>query len=480
MRRLICAFVVRIWQQVFSWHGSYMDVICLACHQLTCQQVHVIESEVLDYVVSNLAYWLEKGGYPSICFLKIFFISFQDQNRQTSSTNQEVVYRTSANQNEDYNDIATETRNPSEGLKRPYTSLIDKEIARERSLSRSSRGSLGSRSRSRSLSPNDGRPRFSYPQKLGGIGPLHEPVASSTHKSLEIRAQMSNNLDPDSPRSSIRGSSVRAQSPFEVERQAKGHVAFNERTETSEGAKQHSPNLKKGEIFKDPEYVNYYKQLTSSGRKKELLKQRQVLLDEQERLRLILKEQEDQLKRKQLEYEKRQQLQKERMEFYEKGDKFPPLKLNFDADSEKGYGEEREEEGPGIVLRRIEREADEKVRRSIENGEEMVTGRDTPQERVQIGMMFSVVSSVDKVSHFMRKASCVFCDLLNVQKCSLVRTIFTWASSNNIFYNCFFYLSRDMTKPTMWLCAQRRLRSAWASAQSDQSLRCPHEESLGL
>ena len=30
-----------------------------------------------------------------------------------------------------------------------------------------------------------------------------------------------------------------------------------------------------------------------------------------------------------------------------------------------------------------------------------------------------------------------------------------------------------------WVCAQRRLRSAWASAQSDQSLRCPHEESLG-
>ena len=30
-------------------------------------------------------------------------------------------------------------------------------------------------------------------------------------------------------------------------------------------------------------------------------------------------------------------------------------------------------------------------------------------------------------------------------------------------------LSRDMTKPTKWLCAQRRLRSAWASAQSDQS-----------
>ena len=51
------------------------------------------------------------------------------------------------------------------------------------------------------------------------------------------------------------------------------------------------------------------------------------------------------------------------------------------------------------------------------------------------------------------------------------------------FYSCVAYellikMSRDMTKPTKWLCAQRRLRSAWASAQSDQSLRCPHEESL--
>ena len=39
-------------------------------------------------------------------------------------------------------------------------------------------------------------------------------------------------------------------------------------------------------------------------------------------------------------------------------------------------------------------------------------------------------------------------------------------------------LSRDMTKPTKWLCAQRRFRSAWASAQSDQSLRCALSGSL--
>ena len=40
------------------------------------------------------------------------------------------------------------------------------------------------------------------------------------------------------------------------------------------------------------------------------------------------------------------------------------------------------------------------------------------------------------------------------------------------------YLSRGMTTQTKWLRAQRRLRSAWASAQSDQRLCCPHEEIL--
>ena len=35
-----------------------------------------------------------------------------------------------------------------------------------------------------------------------------------------------------------------------------------------------------------------------------------------------------------------------------------------------------------------------------------------------------------------------------------------------------FNLSHDMTKPTKWVCAQRRLTSAWASAQSDQFSLC--------
>ena len=36
-----------------------------------------------------------------------------------------------------------------------------------------------------------------------------------------------------------------------------------------------------------------------------------------------------------------------------------------------------------------------------------------------------------------------------------------------------------MTKPMKWVCAQWRLSSAWALAQSDQSLCCLHEETLG-
>ena len=43
----------------------------------------------------------------------------------------------------------------------------------------------------------------------------------------------------------------------------------------------------------------------------------------------------------------------------------------------------------------------------------------------------------------------------------------TFYSSSLLFHR--FSLSHNMTKPTIWVCAQQRLRSAWASAQSDQS-----------
>ena len=41
-------------------------------------------------------------------------------------------------------------------------------------------------------------------------------------------------------------------------------------------------------------------------------------------------------------------------------------------------------------------------------------------------------------------------------------------------------VSCDMTKPTKWVCAQWRLRSDWASAQSDLSLHCAHTHFVGF
>ena len=60
-----------------------------------------------------------------------------------------------------------------------------------------------------------------------------------------------------------------------------------------------------------------------------------------------------------------------------------------------------------------------------------------------------------------------------------VRQLLSENGSDNIFITDLNNKSRDMTKPTKWLCAHRRLKSACASAQSDRSLRCPHEERLG-
>ena len=59
-----------------------------------------------------------------------------------------------------------------------------------------------------------------------------------------------------------------------------------------------------------------------------------------------------------------------------------------------------------------------------------------------------------------------------------------WIRVPSCCYRCLIItlaaeMSRDMTKPIKWVCAQRRLRWAWASAQSDQSLRCPHDEKCG-
>ena len=68
---------------------------------------------------------------------------------------------------------------------------------------------------------------------------------------------------------------------------------------------------------------------------------------------------------------------------------------------------------------------------------------------------------------------CKLSGVLKVWKFTVWMKRMAKAEAKPIYIN---EMSYDMTKPTMWLCAPRRLRSAWASTQSDQSLRCLHKK----
>ena len=88
---------------------------------------------------------------------------------------------------------------------------------------------------------------------------------------------------------------------------------------------------------------------------------------------------------------------------------------------------------------------------------------------------------------------CVFCGYKHTMYVNLIHENNLWFSNIKVSWYCFWkllesgpsftiILSRDMTKPTKWLCAQRRLRSAWASAdaQADLSLRWAHTQFVGF
>ena len=79
-----------------------------------------------------------------------------------------------------------------------------------------------------------------------------------------------------------------------------------------------------------------------------------------------------------------------------------------------------------------------------------------------------------------------FCSWAGGFECYLVenlrRHVFAWCGSILIFTSLsvhqvgthpnkvrYWEMSHDMTKLTKWVCTQRRLRSAWTSAQFDQS-----------
>ena len=89
-------------------------------------------------------------------------------------------------------------------------------------------------------------------------------------------------------------------------------------------------------------------------------------------------------------------------------------------------------------------------------------------------VIYSVLNNFNQVisrhlfTNLLTKGECCF-DCLLFHKCVWFCQV---SKLEHIYIHSIDGIVRYVTKPTKWLCAQRRLRSAWASTQSDQIPRC--------
>lgn len=207
-------------------------------------------------------------------------------------------------------EIQTQRRLSREEIKskvdRPVTSMIDKEIALHRSYDGPS-----------TILPDHSNYQRE-PLKPSLPRNFREPIMSSTQKSVDINPYVVDSQDliplvPDmSPRSSGQGSRSQTPRAAKTDFQGKSNkVGFKDKLESDENL-QYSPNLQQSQIG-DREYMKYYKRLRPSDRKRELLKQREKLLEEQNRLQQILRDQEEQLKERQRQLIEKRKMQHERI-----------------------------------------------------------------------------------------------------------------------------------------------------------------------
>ncbi|XP_061195006.1 protein hinderin-like isoform X1 [Saccostrea echinata] len=227
-----------------------------------------------------------------------------------------------------------EVETTKDRLRRPFTSMIDKEIAKRKQNEDGGLSTIVASESSTTTPPRHQGGRIDYSDRIPVIQAFREPVMSSTQKSADIRAYVEEDsprdefqrLEPDmSPRSSRAsfpsGSPKGQRSSSPISQSGKSNkVGFKEKlTVDNDELQKHSPQLGSG----NKEFLQKYKKLSSTERKHELLKQREALLEEQKRLRKVLMEQEAQLKRKQDIIEKRRSTQQARMDYLEKNGEFP-------------------------------------------------------------------------------------------------------------------------------------------------------------
>lgn len=234
-----------------------------------------------------------------------------------------------------------EAESTKDRLRRPFTSMIDKEIAKRRLTEDGGLSTIVASESSTTTPPrHGGGGRVEYSDRIPVIQAFRDPIMSSTQKSTDIRAYMDEDsprgefhcLEPDaSPRSSrasFPSNSPRGQrSSSPIGQQARGNnkVGFKEKLAVGHDELQkHSPQLERDkEGPGNKEFQQKYKKLTPTERKQELLRQRETLLEEQNRLRRILMEQEAQLKRKQDLIDRRRSNQRARMDYLERNGEFP-------------------------------------------------------------------------------------------------------------------------------------------------------------
>ncbi|XP_048236825.1 uncharacterized protein LOC124151633 [Haliotis rufescens] len=186
--------------------------------------------------------------------------------------------------------------------------------------------------------PN-GRPRNGKKSSRKMLGPLREPIMSSTQKSSQIFDEMSFNSLPtiasenyqplpldDSPRTTFALSGHNGFHDNQPDNRNRNRVGFVDHPEDLDSARVHSPVLEvEKNVAGDREFMEYYKKLTPAERKRELLRQRAALLEEQIRLKHVLVEQETQLREKQVQLNHRQQQQLQEKEFH-----FKPVLTDID------------------------------------------------------------------------------------------------------------------------------------------------------
>lgn len=244
-----------------------------------------------------------------------------------------------------------ETESTKDRLRRPFTSMIDKEIAKRRQTEDGGLSTIVASESSTTTPPrHGGGGRVEYSDRIPVIQAFRDPIMSSTQKSTDIRAYVDEDsprgefhcLEPDaSPRSSrasFPSNSPRGQrSSSPIGQQARGNnkVGFKEKLAVGhDELPKHSPQLERDkEGPGNKEFQQKYKKLTPTERKQELLRQRETLLEEQNRLRRILMEQEAQLKRKQDLIDRRRSNQRARMDYLERNGEFPKDPDDNDAGS---------------------------------------------------------------------------------------------------------------------------------------------------